>query len=261
MPDEAVVAPVVEAPPDPLAALQKSFDELKVGYDEQVRTTQHWYNKATAPPVETKVTPAVVASEDEQDILDVITAKGSKGFDELLDKYAKKRGFVSREEAESITNSKASQLTEEAALVKEYPELGDKKSEFFLATANEYATLVKAHVSQPLAMRLAAEKVELAFMRAGKIDTPAQKVEKVKAIKEADRKARIAAQSGERGTNRRSEPDPDESDELTAVQENVAVRMLEGMTGEDGKPYTREQAIAKYKARAKSGVQVRGGGR
>lgn len=226
-----------------LAAIKAELETLKGRVAESDRNAQFWYDKATSAKPAPQPAPAATDDDDKTDVLDVITTKGVKGLGELVDKVAKKRGWVSREEAETLVNSKAAQLTTEQQLLKDYPDLADKSSEFFQSTAQVYGELKKSGIPDHLAMEMAVERTELSFIRSGKHKTPQQQKDDDKAQREADRLARIKAQSGDRG-NRQPEGAEDD-DELTPEQKHIAAAM--GIT---------EEA---YKARAKQGVRVRGG--
>ncbi|MBV9448556.1 MAG: hypothetical protein JO345_21940 [Streptosporangiaceae bacterium] len=227
------------APPQPAidaAALQRQIDELKQSLGEKDRAIEFWQSKSARPEPAAKAEP--VEEEPEADVLDVITSKGAKGLDELL----ARRGYVRKSEVEQITDAKAQAFAKEQQLLKEYPELGDHKSDFFKATAQHYGHLVKSGVAPAVAMELAAERTELAQIRDGKRLTPQQKKEEDKAQREQERRARAAAQAGDRGVRTPAESEEDE--DLTAEQKHIAAAM--GIS---------EEA---YKARAKKGVAMRG---
>jgi hypothetical protein len=240
----AVIPPVETPPPNPeLAAIQQKLTELQASAAEQTRATQYWYDKANE-----KVAPAKVApvEDDDTDVLELLTSKGAKGLDELLDK----RGFVRKSDMESTVNSKASQVTAETQLVKQYPDLADNKSEFFQSVSENYAALIKEGVKPVLATQMAARETERQFLLAGKIKTPAQKTEETKQQKEAERQARVKAQAGDRGG--RAPQAEEEDDEVTPEERRIAINIIK----EDG--MTDDQAVEAYKARAKKGVAMRG---
>jgi hypothetical protein len=220
------------------AVLQQELETLKGKLADTERNAQFWYEKASTKE-KAPVTTAERAAEDDTDVLDVITTKGSKGLDELV----AKRGYVRKDEVQAMVNEKAIQLTKEAQLLKEYPDLSDPNSEFFQATAKVFGELKNAGVSETMAMELAAERVDLQFLRTGKRKTPAQQRDEDKAAREEERKARLRAQSGERGNH--APVDNEEDEELTAEQKHIVQSM--GIT---------EEA---YKKRAKEGVKMRGG--
>jgi len=245
---DQVAPPAEQTPPvtppaevDRFAALEAKLTSLTDQVAETTRTAQFWYEKAnaTAKPADK---PA-----DEEDVLDVITKGG-----DALDKLLEKRGFVKADQVDSKLNQRTQQLTKEAALVKQYPDLENTESPFFKEVAAVYGTLVKSGVAQSVAMEMAANQVELAWYREGKRETVKERKAREDADKESQRQERIRAQAGDRGRRPAAEPE-DGDDELTAEQKQIAVRMLAG----DG--VTPEQAIEAYKKRAKSGVAVRGG--
>ena len=92
-------------------------------------------------------------------------------------------------------------------------------------------------------MEMAAERAELSLIRSGKRKTPQQQADDTKAQREQERRARIAAQAGDRGG--RTAEGAEEDEELTPEQKHIVASM--GIT---------EEA---YKKRAKEGVKVRGG--
>jgi hypothetical protein len=234
------------APPVDAAALSRQVQDLTTQLSEQTKALQFWYEKAKAQPV--GAAPAVAPEpEPEPDVLDVVTTKGAKGLDELL----AKRGYVKREELETAIESKVQHVTSATDLVKRYPDLNDEKSEFFQTTAREYGRLKKSGVNDAEAMSMAADRTALALINAGKMKTPAQRDADDKAAREQDRLARIRAQGGEGGGARPS--GGGEDDDLTPEQKAIAVKML---ADEDT---TAEQAIERYKQRAKKGVAIKGG--
>lgn len=247
----AAAAPAAAAPVVDAAALQAQIDELKDQAAEANRSAEYWAAKARS-----NGTPAPAAAapvEDEPDVLEAITTGGVKGFDTL----AEKRGFIKRAEVEQLITQRANSLTEEQQLMKDYPDLQNKKSEFFLSTARVYGDLVKNGMPQQLAMGTAARTVELELIKAGKIKLPSAVAADTAAEKEATRLRRIAAQSG--GSGSRSSATEEEDTDLDANQLRVVRQMLVGQPGPDGKPMNEEQAIERYKSRAKSGVAMRGG--
>jgi hypothetical protein len=244
----ATPTPAQAAAPD-LAALQAKVDALTSQVAEGQRTAEFWYQKATAAPAAAAPAPAATAEEPEVDVLELAT-RGGKAFEAYLEGWAKKQGWVKGAQMTEAISQKAAELAAQGKMIAEYPELKNEKSEFFQATAVEYGRLKKLGVSEVLAMEMAAQSTELAFLRAGKTKTPAQlKAEGVSA-REQERRDRAAAGGGDTG-HRRQEAS-EESEELTPEQRQIAVALLvDGDT-------TEEQAIEKYKARAKKGVSMRG---
>ena len=232
-------APAASAalPASDAAAMQRQIDDLKEEAAEARRTAEYWAGRAASPA------PAAPAAEpdDDTDVLEAITTGGAKGFDAL----AAKRGFIKRDEVETLINQRATSLTKEQALIEEYPDLRKKDSEFFKATALNYGSLVKSGVPQAVAMETAARQTELEFLRSGKIKLPGAAAEETKAEKEAARRARIAAQAPESGRRQAAAPDG-EDDELTPQQMRIADAM--GVSHEA------------YAKRAKAGVSIKGQG-
>jgi hypothetical protein len=216
------------------AALEQQIKDLTEQSAEHQRTAEFWAQKAKATPA---AAAAAVETEDDPDVLEAITTGGAKGFDAL----AKKRGFVQKDEVESLINAKATQLTKEQELIGRYPDLKKKDSDFFKSTALHYGALVKDGTPPAVAMETAAEKTELDFMRAGKIKVPG--AEPTKEEKETARLARVAAQSGEPGGRRAAAAEP-EDDELSPEQKRIADAM--GVSHEA------------YLKRAKAGVKMGG---
>lgn len=239
----AAPSPATPATPpasEDVAAIKAQLEELKGQVQESQRTAQYWFEQAKG-----KKEPKEPAPEPEEDVLDTITSKGVKGFDSL----AAKRGFIKREEVEQLINGKVSQVTKETELLTTYPDLKNKKSEFFQATAMHYGELRKRGVPEGEAMELAAEKTELQFMREGKVKTPGQKADEEKAQREADRRARAAAGAGERGN--RAPVGGDEDDDTPTADEQMAIQRLA-----EALEIPLDKAAERYKARAKKGVNI-----
>jgi hypothetical protein len=215
------------------AALRTELDALKTQLNEQGNATKFWYDKAQA-----KEKPAAADKGDETDdadVLEAITTKGVKGLDEIL----AKRGYARQADVDAKVEARAGQLAAEQTLYAEYPELKDQKSDFFKEVAAEYGALIKDGVPQARAMQMAAKTVELSMIREGKRETPKQKTEREKGERETERRARIAAQTGDRG-GRVAAGAAEEDDELTDEQKHIAAQF--GIT---------EEA---YQKRAKEGV-------
>jgi flagellin-like hook-associated protein FlgL len=234
------------------AALQKEIENLKGQVAEHQRTTQFWYEKAAAAVPKAPKSESKSEPEDDVDILDVITTKGSKGLDDLL----AKRGYVRGADVDQKVNAKAAELVREQELIKRYPDLAaDKRdSDFFRATAAEYQRLTKDGVPGHMAMELAASSTELAMLKSGKLKTPDQEKAERDAKREKDRLARIAAQSSDKAPRA---AEPEEGDEDVTPQEEQIIRgMLLGQPGADGKPMDMEAATAAFKKRATQGVRM-----
>jgi hypothetical protein len=176
-------------------------------------------------------------------VLDLITSKGAKGLAALL----KKQGFVSAAEVDAKVNEKAAQLTSEAQLLKDYPDLGNERSEFFKETARFYGELKAQGVPERMAMKLGAQQAKLAGIEAGTIKTATQRSADEAATRAADRAARAAAGAGDRGGRGAAEED----DDTPTEDERRAIQRLA-----DALEIPLDKAEERYKARAKKGVNV-----
>jgi hypothetical protein len=143
---------------------------------------------------------------------------------------------------EALIDSKASALTKEQELMAEFPDLKNKKSDFFKDTAVAYGSLIKQGTPPVVAMELAAQQTELAHMRSGKIKPPS--VTANAAEKEATRLRRVAAQASAGSGARPAAPAEDDDEGLTPEQIRVADAM--GVSHEA------------YAKRAKAGVNMKG---
>ena len=94
-------------PAEDVAAIKARVAELQGQAAEHQRNAQFWYEKANKGGAKPEKDPPA-ATEDNVDVLDLITTKGAKGLDKLL---MAKRGYIRKEDAESLVNSKAAQLT------------------------------------------------------------------------------------------------------------------------------------------------------
>jgi hypothetical protein len=231
------------APAGDAAAHQKEIDDLRAQLSESQRGMQYWYEKVSGGGEPAPAKPAADADAD-VDVLDLITTKGLKGLDEVL----AKRGFARQTDVDAKVEARAQQLVKETQLVGQYPELKDPKSEFFKSTAAHYGQLKKQGVGEALAMEIAAQRTRLELLESGKAETPAQRKKKDDDQKEADRRARIAAQAGDRG-NRAPEGSEDD-DTVTPDEQKSIERLAEALD------ISVEKATERYKARAKKGVQV-----
>jgi hypothetical protein len=234
--------PTESAPAAPVADVtdyQRQIDELKSQVAESQRTAQFWADRAASggPPT-TPPPPDDDGEDDDTDVLEAITTKGTKGFDDL----ASKRGFIKRADVEQIVAARAESLTKEQNLLNEYPALKDKTTDFFKSTAQTYGALRRQNVPEAVAMEQAARTTELEFLRAGKMKLP--NAEPTADEKEARRLRRIAAQSGPTGSTRPAAADDEDDNELTPQQKHICDLM--------GVSY---EAYAK---RAKAGVNMKG---
>lgn len=237
MPDPVIDTPVTEASAAPAAAaepavdakaLQSEIDRLRGESSEKDNAIRYWHEQAKGKQPATAAQPQPVA-DAEEDPLEVLSKRGAKGLDELLEK----RGFVRKADVDNAVNQKAAIIAVENELWKEYPELKDKTSDFFKETAGHYQQLKASGVPEVEAMRTAADRAELAALKSGKRFSAAEKEE---------REARAKAQGGGKQT-KAAAADPDESTALDDFQKYICEVM----------EITEDQ----YIARAKQGVTVR----
>src|SRR5947209_2644486 len=147
----------VEQPvtPPETAELRKELETLKASLAEKDEAVKFWYEKASGGKKE-ELAKKDAEPEDDTDLLDLISKSGSKG----LKSWMAKQGFTSKDEVDRLVQQRAGQLTREAELVRQYPELKDESSDFFKSVAKEFQKL-KGKVSDDMAMEMAAERVEL----------------------------------------------------------------------------------------------------
>lgn len=225
-----------------MAALQTQIDQLKAEKNEEKSraaenetNARYWHEQAKASKVApaAKVEPA--EDEDEIDPIEAMSKNGSKGFRDL----GKRSGFMTKDEVNNLVEARAQQLTVEAQLAKDFPQITDQSSEFFKATAKEYGELTAQGIPHLTAMKQAPRMAKLALMEAGKLMPAAEREE---------REQRSVAAGGDRSRGKGGKSSADEeSDELTPLQRQICEQM-----GVDEK---------KYKSRAKDGVVYSGGNR
>ena len=189
---------------------------------------RYWHGQAKQG-TQTKAEPAA-EEEDKTDLLDLIATKGAKGLKDFM----AKSGFVSAADVDARVNERAGQMLRESKLVEEFPDLSDKETPFFKATAKEYNALVKLGVPKGVAMEQAAKNARLA-----ELETGGGEGHKAPKDPEAERLRRVKAQSGDKG--RKGNVSGDDPDRVTELEKDVCEAM-----GIDP---------AKYKARQKE-VQV-----
>ena len=243
MPEEVVAATppagdaaaaAAAAAPDP-KALAAEIAALKTQVAEKDEAVRFWHGKAKEGAAAPAPKGAAADETDETDLLDLIGTKGAKGLDDLL----AKRGYVKSVDVDAKVNERATQMTREAALVSEYPDLADDSTPFFKDTAKEYGELLKQGMPKALAMQTAAERTELARLRGGGEKTPKGDAA------EAERVRRIKAQSGDK--TRRPAGGEEPGDELTSDQRTAAAAM--GVSEADFKAAQKELAPHRRAAR------------
>src|SRR5207253_1683931 len=81
--------------------------------------------------------PAAPVKEEEIDLVAEITQHGAKGLEKVLGKL----GYAKKAEVAQVINSTRTQITTEAALLANYPELGNDASPLFQKTAEIFNQL------------------------------------------------------------------------------------------------------------------------
>lgn len=214
--DAAAAAAAAEAAknqPD-AKALQAEVEKLRTQVSEKDEAVRYWHGQAkqgAAPKVE-----APAEEEDKTDLLDLIATKGAKGLKDFM----AKSGFVSAADVDARVNERAGQMLRESKLVEEFPDLSDKETPFFKATAKEYNALVKLGVPKGVAMEQAAKNARLAELEAG---AGGGGSDKPKPNAEAERQRRIKAQAGDKG--RRGSTREDDPDTVTELEKEVCEAM------------------------------------
>lgn len=193
--------------------LKRQNELLQNELDLQRRKFEHELERALAPPA---TTPKV---EDELEFdLDLLAATAEndrKGFGKALGKFfeqqLKAKGYVSREDAEKLVDSKAAEYVEDQRTLDKYPDLTNAKSDLYKQADEELSRILKdpeeAGLSRAKRIRLAADRAALALIEQGK------KIES-----ETSRQARIRAQQGDPGSRTSRE----QSSELDAEQKHIA---------------------------------------
>jgi hypothetical protein len=213
--DDAAAAAAEAAKNQPDAkALQKEIETLRSQVSEKDEAVRYWHGEAKKGAQPKAETPA--EDEDKTDLLDLIGTKGAKGLTEFLSK----KGFVSGAEVDQRVQQRASEMLRESKLVEEYPDLSDRETPFFKATAVEYNKLVKAGVPKALATEQAARNARLAELEAG---AGGGGSDKPKPNAEAERQRRIKAQAGDKG--RRGSTREDDPDTVTELEKEVCEAM------------------------------------
>ena len=234
--------PAVDPNVAAMAVLQQQIDALKADNErertratEQEANTKYWFEKANGQAkAETPIEP--IDEEPEIDPIELMSRDGSKGFKTL----AQKGGLATTAQVQRMIEERAQQITVEAQLTKDFPQITDTKSDFFKQTSVEYGELTRAGVPHIVAMRQAASNVKLAMLESGKL-TPQKEID--------ERESRAAAAGGDRsrGAGKGKVAGDEESDELSDLQKTICLEM--GVSEKS------------YKERAKAGVVYTGGTR
>jgi hypothetical protein len=239
-----------------LKEMRRSMKELRTSVSQANQTAQFWMQKAQG--TQEKAAPA--AEEEPKLSVDLVEAIAN-GDVKAITAALKEMGFartsdVQRDVDRKLTGSRNAQNSDQA-LIDEYPELADSKSEFFRVTAEIYNNLLREDPSLKGSNVLTKVAAELAEKRLG-LDEPAPARGRRAAAREeddeeeedgaeADRVRRVAQQSG--GRNRRPAQADPASTELDRMQKSIVakLRAAGGDISEEG-----------YKKRATAGIRMSG---
>ncbi len=241
-----------ETPEQKITRLERENGELKTGKDaaeakakEHEDSAKFWHEKAKGGASHRDGQPRPEPEpEDDTDLLE-LAGKGPKAMKDWL----KKQGFVSRDEAEQLTNSKAQAMVRQAEVMRKYPDLSDQSSEFFKSVTAEYGRLKQQGVPDLVAMETAADLVGARTSRRTTTDDDEKGGERGgdkggerggdrhKETEDERRRRANAQNGGGRGRTSKQE----ESDDLDETQKAIADAM--GISHDA------------YKKRAKEGVQ------
>ena len=193
-----------------IAALNKTIKDNQAAADKRVReaeeATKVWYDRAEKA---TEAAPAKTEKAEADDPLSVFDDETKTA----VRSYVKQQtaGMVSAEDVDKRAQAiVTSQLTQDQ-LVRDFPELGDKGSDFFKKTTEHYQRL--DGVAPADRLRMSVEQTELALRRDGTWKERES---------ESDRIARIAAQAGGAGGG---PSDQAGSEELDKAQSDLAANM------------------------------------
>lgn len=218
---------------DETKALREEIAQLKRTNSELSVSERHWAELARG---RNEPEPVVEEEEDDLDadpelgdddtpekLVDEFSAKGIKALERrgLMTKKAARE--MAEKIATKIVTEKLGQaraeMTQDQAIVGEFPELKDPESELFKATAKEFKSIVKLDPKlkdSPGALMMAARMAKLNLKPAKAADRDPDDPDFVDEDDDVDprerrRLERVAAQSGDRGRRRTSDDgsDPD----------------------------------------------------
>lgn len=227
-----------------LRELREENKTLRGRVSEAEHNSQFWHNKAQgagggakAAAVEEEAEPAPLS----EDIVDALASGDTRRISKLFGEM----GFVKQSEVDKAITSTRAQITEEAKLYGEYPDLQDKNSDFFKSAAAHYNDLAKdpAMAKSPKLIEVAARLAQADM--GGREETPAPRR---RDDDDADRVRRVASQSGDRGTKSSRTRDADNQD-LSPAQANLIAKFQAA-----GSSLT----VENYKKQANAGVRMSG---
>lgn len=167
-----------------IEALNKTIKDNQTAADKRLAESEEsmkfWYDKAEAKASDDPPAKKAEPADDHLAVFDDETQKAVRSF--VKQETA---GMVKGDDVDKrVQAGVRSQLTQDQ-LVRDYPELGDKSSEFFKKTTENYQHL--DGVAPADRLRMSVEQTELALRRTG---------EWKERESESGRIARIAAQAG-----------------------------------------------------------------
>ncbi len=226
--------------------LQKELKEARKARHESDETARYWAERsrddAPAPKVEAE------PDAGEIDIVNELTANGTKGLESVLAKL----GYAKKADIESRISATRSEITDQATLLRKYPDLEDDSSPFFKATAAVYNSLkTDPHMAKSsrlieIAARTAKAEMPQTRRRAAEPEDDDGADPRYDNEDEEDSHvSRVARQSGDRGRREtRSAPE-----ELTTLQKKMVAKFAAV-----GANITEES----YAKRAQSGIRMGG---
>lgn len=255
--EEVVRTPAVEAKPpvvataDEVKQLRAELKRSEKARGESDRTAQYWATMArTAPAATPAAKPAAV--EPKKPTVDLVDALTS-GDHELIARGFREMGFVSEEEVDQRIGATRAQITQEAKLLRDYPELEDDKSALWERTGTIYQDLARdpALKGSPRLIELAARTAKAELSAEGV--KPTHRAPRVavdiddEAEAEFDRQERVGRQAGASGRGRSRGDEQPEA--LSIVQKSIVAKLQAAGADIDED---------RYRARAKAGVIVGG---
>ena len=193
-----------------LRKLNQRVEDLETQVHQANEAAMHWHDQYKAATDGKSKEPAPATGDEEpseDDLIDVITAQGTKG----LLKTLRRHGVMTEDEVERRVEAKLRGARNEQTIRERYPDLEDQDSEMFKVTARHYKALESEGVEGPARVSLAAERAELEMRRKGTWKDPEEAEE---------RRSRARAQASG-GNGRSAAPDPNDKT-LTGAQKRYA---------------------------------------
>lgn len=239
---EPAAQPEKKKDDDPIRELRDEFKSIKRELAETREDAKYWREQANrggrATP-EPEAEPEPEPDLGDLDLTEVVTANDSKGLVSAL----KKLGFVSRKEVEAEIAQKTGQLTHEAKLYSEFPDMQDDASELFQRTAEIHQDLCrdpdmaksKRLIETATKMAAAELGIEPRSTRRAR-PSESDRTPRRERVEDSDRRgdyedeeervSRVRAQQGVRGrTPGRKAENPDATEELSPTQKTIVQRL------------------------------------